>query len=377
MPVELNMSTGNTVRADAVSEAVFRLSVHDEGAVRDSALNRYGFIDGGSSGVEAVEESGEGRANIGTSAGGLALACGESVRVSLENGAGGAVDGEIRRVEGRGYVAAFRCEEGEQFYGLGDIHREHIDRRGLTFDMWVTNVDSYIPIPLLMSNRGYGILVNTTRRHRFIVDQDGSSEWRVAVPGDVLDLYCIVGRTPKEILGHYTALTGRPALPPKWSFGLWFVCRNYDNDERVMETALNFRDRKIPCDAIGLEPGWMETYYDASTEKKWHPQRFLIPPYKTEVSMLSALHRMGFRSELWLCDDYDHSYEAERRARTRGIPDHSLRHGSNGQARVPTLTDDATWGFAPGAVELDEHVNEPILADKVTKPDEPWFEHLK
>ena len=31
----------------------------------------------------------------------------------------------------------------------------------------------------------------------------------------------IYGPTPREILANYTALTGRPALPPAWSFGLW------------------------------------------------------------------------------------------------------------------------------------------------------------
>ena len=33
---------------------------------------------------------------------------------------------------------------------------------------------------------------------------------------------CVIyGPTPAEILRKYTALTGRPALPPRWSFGLW------------------------------------------------------------------------------------------------------------------------------------------------------------
>src|SRR5690606_41458016 len=36
-----------------------------------------------------------------------------------------------------------------------------------------------------------------------------------------LDYYLFGGPTPKDALDQFTALSGRPALPPEWSFGLW------------------------------------------------------------------------------------------------------------------------------------------------------------
>ena len=45
--------------------------------------------------------------------------------------------------------------------------------------------------------------------------------------------YLFHGPSPKKIMNEYTALTGRPALPPAWSFGLWLstsFTTNYDEE---------------------------------------------------------------------------------------------------------------------------------------------------
>ena len=42
----------------------------------------------------------------------------------------------------------------------------------------------------------------------------------VEAAGPELDYYVLAG-TPKEILGVYTDLTGKPPVPPEWAFGLW------------------------------------------------------------------------------------------------------------------------------------------------------------
>ena len=52
-----------------------------------------------------------------------------------------------------------------------------------------------------------------------------------SVEDEELEYFVIYGPTPLEIIEKYTALTGRPALPPKWSFGLWLTTSfttNYD-----------------------------------------------------------------------------------------------------------------------------------------------------
>jgi alpha-glucosidase (family GH31 glycosyl hydrolase) len=131
----------------------------------------------------------------------------------------------------------------------------------------------------------------------------------------------------------------------------------------VVSDAVNFRRERIPCDVIGLEPGWMEKNYDGSTTKQWSNDRFPIPRYALTGphNFFNALNRMGFHMELWLCCDYDLSFEAERRI---------------GNPTPGRLADDNSAFFHPDG-ELDEHFSTPRFLDSVTKPDEPWFEHLK
>jgi alpha-glucosidase (family GH31 glycosyl hydrolase) len=130
----------------------------------------------------------------------------------------------------------------------------------------------------------------------------------------------------------------------------------------VISDALNFRREGIPCDVIGLEPGWMETNYDLSTEKEWSKERFPIPSYcqNGPHNFINAVKRMGFKLELWLCQEYDLSYEEERRL--------GAKLAGEEKEREAKFHQDA---------ELDEHFSHPRYSDQITKKDEPWFEHLK
>jgi hypothetical protein len=64
---------------------------------------------------------------------------------------------------------------------------------------------------------------------------------------------------PKEILGEYTALTGKSPMPPLWSFGMWMSRCTYDSEKEVREVAAKLRANNIPCDVLHLDTGWFET----------------------------------------------------------------------------------------------------------------------
>ncbi len=102
----------------------------------------------------------------------------------------------------------------------------------------------------------------------------------------------------------------------------------------------------------------MEKEYDYSTEKRWHPVRFPFPSYAPNGphTFLAALKRFGYRVELWLCNDYDLSYQAEK---------HRL------------IREKEVSSPSEGDTEKDAHFTSPIYMDKLTKVDQPWFEHLK
>jgi hypothetical protein len=91
-------------------------------------------------------------------------------RLTVSDGAGGELlaDHDPARVDSGGFQAGFVLPEKRRFFGLGDQTRERIEHRGTRGDLWVRNVSSYVPIPLLLTNdgllRGGSVRVRVRRR---------------------------------------------------------------------------------------------------------------------------------------------------------------------------------------------------------------------
>ncbi|HEV2473773.1 MAG TPA: hypothetical protein VGS41_13945, partial [Chthonomonadales bacterium] len=116
---------------------------------------------------------------------------------------------------------------GECVYGLGERFTPLV-KNGQVVDCW--NMDggagseqTYINAPFYLTNRGYGVFVNDPGRVEFEVASEKVSCVQFSVPGEQLEYFVVYGPTPGEILEKYTQLTGRAALPPRWSFGLWLT----------------------------------------------------------------------------------------------------------------------------------------------------------
>ena len=116
---------------------------------------------------------------------------------------------------------------GENVYGLGERFTALV-KNGQVVESWnkdggTGSDQAYKNVPFYLTNRGYGVFVNHPENVSFEVASEKVSRVQFSVPGDSLEYFVIYGPTPKEVLEKYTALTGRPALPPAWSFGLWLT----------------------------------------------------------------------------------------------------------------------------------------------------------
>ncbi|WP_158302105.1 TIM-barrel domain-containing protein [Paenibacillus mesophilus] len=213
-----------------------------------------------------------------------------------------------------GFEAQFRLAEDEKLYGLGDIAKDRLQLRGLCAEIRMAMDNSRVPIPFLMSSKGWALLINTTRIHTIDIGCTVSDRLSFRAADGELDCFLIAGDNYGELLDGYTDLTGKPSLLPIWAYGLTYLSNQYATARDIIEDGMNFRREGIPCDTIGLEPGWMETYRDHSTEKKWHPERFAIPAWnpKGPRTFMGALERMGFKLSMWLCCQYDITQEEER-----------------------------------------------------------------
>ncbi|MBN1878000.1 MAG: glycoside hydrolase family 31 protein [Anaerolineae bacterium] len=360
----MSLATGGVLRVDVLAPHTFRVRLCAAGTFEESSLVRYGVVHTDFSLAEeiGVEES-EDAFTIRTSEAILTLQKADG-QMTLTR-AGGTIltrDAVAPWSDSvRGFGAEFTLTGDEKLYGLGDVTRDHIQKRGFRAMMWVCNVQSYVPIPYVMSTRGWALFLNTTWRHFF--DLGATQPDRLCFWGKQgeLDYFLFVGEDFAALLDHYTDVVGKPHLLPLWGYTLTFVSNQQADAREMLDDCLNFRRENIPCDIIGLEPGWMETYYDYTIEKKWHPERFYIPYWAPigPQTFLGAAQRLGFKTSLWLCCDYDLSFEAERRVGTAGYqpPEEKTQHADD--------------------FELDYHQHTPVMMDTLTKPTESWFEHLK
>ena len=156
---------------------------------------------------------------------------------------------------------------GECVYGLGERFTSLV-KNGQVIDIWnedggTSSEQSYKNIPFYMTNKGYGVFVNHTGRVSFEVASERVSKVQFSVPGESLEYYVIYGPSPKAILEKYTALTGKPSLPPAWSFGLWLTTSfttSYD-EETVTGIIDGMIKRDLPLAVFHFDCFWMKEYH--------------------------------------------------------------------------------------------------------------------
>lgn len=201
---------------------------------------------------------------------------------------------------GQGYMMdSLMLDVGECVYGLGERFGAYV-KNGQTVDMW--NADggtaselAYKNVPFYMTNRGYGILVEDTSDVSFEVASEKVERVQFSVEGETLVYDVIYGGTPKGILDVYTALTGRPALLPAWSFGLWLSTSfTTDYDEKTATSFIDgMAERNIPLSVFHFDCYWMKGYNWCDFE--WDPDTFPDP-----VGMLKRYHDKGLHLCCWI-----------------------------------------------------------------------------
>ncbi|MDB5327470.1 MAG: alpha-xylosidase [Phycisphaerales bacterium] len=187
---------------------------------------------------------------------------------------------------------------GELIYGLGERFGPLV-KNGQSIAIWNedggTSSDlAYKNIPFYLSNRGYGLLVNHPGQVEFEIATERVSQLQFSVPGEELDYYVFLGQ-PKEALEKYTRLSGRPALPPAWSFGLWLstsFTTKY-NEETVNEFVEGMASRGIPLSVFHFDCFWMK-------ERNWCDFEWDREAFPDPEGMLKRLKSKGLKICVWI-----------------------------------------------------------------------------
>lgn len=151
----------------------------------------------------------------------------------------------------------------EYIYGLGERFTPFV-KNGQVVDIWnedggTASEITYKNLPFYVTNKGYGVLVDNEGDVSYEIASEKVERIQFSVEGERLDYYMISGKTPMGTVEKYTELTGKPALPPAWSFGLWLTTSFTTNyDEKTTSSFIQgMADRDIPLHVFHLTViGW-------------------------------------------------------------------------------------------------------------------------
>lgn len=431
---KVKINDGLTVSVEACSESIFRIKVSPRKDFTESLMERYELIKtdwsevktdisdkGGvwtlktpeyslainkKTGVMTVKDSkggkvirevrflpekeglcGEMRSFINEKYAGLKVADNGGGIIGDDNGKFGEVDKHEIPAADAVSILSFSMEDGERFYGGGSTSRDHIQHRGEFLRMWTTYQQTEIPMPFMMSSRGWGVYNNSTRKSFFDIGNQQKSKFNIINTFDEADFFLMMGKDMPAILNEYTLVTGRTYVLPKWAYGLCFGPNMREEQFDILNDAVRFRQFDVPCDVFWLEPQWMEKRYDFSTKKKWNYDRFSPEPYWLQDQYPKTMHNrlfigklrsMGFHLGLWLCEEYDLSIQeediiAERTGGKLSGQEHWMDHltvfmdqGVEGFKLDPARTIDnhTNWEYYNGRTDKEMHNLNQVLLPK-------------
>lgn len=188
---------------------------------------------------------------------------------------------------------------GTNVYGLGERFTAFV-KNGQSVECWnedggTSSQVSYKNIPFYLTNRQYGVFVDHTSNVSFEAGSEKVEYVGFSVRGEQLRYYVICGSSMKDIIQNYTELTGRPALPPSWSFGLWLSTSfTTDYDEGTASSFIKgMEERRIPVDVFHFDCFWMKAFHWCDFQ--WNRAVFPEPE-----EMLRRYKERGLKICVWI-----------------------------------------------------------------------------
>ena len=224
------------------------------------------------------------------------------------------VDGErnfIRNLEKHEDRKAYRAKAGFEFapdegiYGFGQGEEGVYDLRHHEKFLYQHNMR--IPMPMFISDAGYGMLFNCGSLMTFEDREEGTYLFMDAV--DQLDFFFVLGPSADEIIDGFRYLTGRAAMLPKWAYGYVQSKEAYHTDAELLDVVKHYRKLGVPLDCIVQDWNTWES-------GKWGNKHLDQERYGNIKECMDGIHAMHVHSmvSVWPnmasgCADYEELME--------------------------------------------------------------------
>jgi alpha-glucosidase (family GH31 glycosyl hydrolase) len=178
----------------------------------------------------------------------------------------------------------------EHFFGFG-VQFHTFDWRGSAADIWTSDQGNHYPIPFFMSTAGYGMLLHNPFHSTFSMGSTSTNYYSFTVLNGELDFYFLYGPQFKKMQGAMADLVGHMWMPPKYAITPFYRTMT-TSASSVLSVAQGFRDNDIPCENMGLEPGWQSGAYPSTLV--WSSSAFPNPK-----NFIDSMTAKGFKVNLW------------------------------------------------------------------------------
>jgi alpha-D-xyloside xylohydrolase len=177
------------------------------------------------------------------------------------------------------FINIYGSHEG--LYGLGQHQAGVWNYRGESVDLSQDN--SNISVPLLVSSNGYGIYWNNDSRSR-VNNRFANYMYISSEVADVIDYYFLYGPELDKVIAGYRELTGQAPMFGKWAYGFWQCKNRYKSQAEILGVAQKYRDLHIPVDNIVQDWFW------------WNRKGEFVfnNSYPDPKGMVDQLHKLNF-----------------------------------------------------------------------------------
>jgi len=149
------------------------------------------------------------------------------------------------------FINIYGSHEG--LYGLGQHQAGVWNYRGESVE--ISQDNSNISVPLMVSSKGYGIFWNNMSRSRFN-NRFANYLYLTSEVADVIDYYFLYGPELDKVVAGYRELTGQAPMFGKWAYGFWQCKNRYKSQDEILGVAKKYRDLHIPVDNIVQDWFW-------------------------------------------------------------------------------------------------------------------------
>ncbi|GAB2618755.1 glycoside hydrolase family 31 protein [Belliella aquatica] len=211
----------------------------------------------------------------------------------------------------------------EHFFGFGE-RMDFIDQKGKSLEMNVGrglqrphiigayNIleANYAPVPFMMSTKGYGIFYHTTQPSTFDLGKSQKDRLTFQAEGTHVDYFFMYGPEFTHLINHYTDLTGKSPLLPRFAHGLHVGTysggtwghEHLTSGEYVIALAKRYRQKGIPFDVLHLDSTWRlfgKNGGSGATSFEWRetftdPKGMFDQLYNMDVNMVGLHVRPRF-----------------------------------------------------------------------------------